>query len=62
MAHILFNRSISESTFPQRWKQTVFVLIHKGGNRNAVNNYKPTVFMSVLAKSFESIITKRLFF
>ena len=53
---LLFNKSLSESSVPQDWKQATITPIFKQGNRNAVENYRPVSLTSQICKIFESII------
>ena len=49
---ILFNQSISEGIFPQTLKHATVIPIHKKGNKDDVNNYRPISLLSVYSKIF----------
>lgn len=56
----LFNDAIDESKFPDCLKPTIVVPIHKGGDRELLNNYRPISLLAVFGKVFEKLINKRL--
>ena len=50
----LFNRSLSECTFPNAWKTAYLYPIHKKGNKQDVENYRPTSILSCFSKLLDS--------
>jgi len=58
---ILFNLSIKSNCFPDVWKQTKIIPVHKKGNITDCNNYRPIAILSPFSKIFESIIYKKIF-
>jgi hypothetical protein len=58
---ILFNRCLSISIFPQIWKGTSIVPIHKKGSVHLCSNYRPIALTSCLSKKFERCIFKHVY-
>lgn len=59
--HILFNRCMTEGTFPEIWKRANLVPVHKGGSRNDVQNYRPISILCTLSKLFERLVHGELY-
>lgn len=59
---ILYNKSLTEGTFPSSWKIAKSVPIFKSGKRNDITNYRSVSILCVFGKMLESIITDDLFF
>jgi hypothetical protein len=57
----LINQSFSEGTFPDALKISVIKPIHKKGNKNDCNNYRPIALLSTFSKLFETAMSKRLY-
>lgn len=53
---VLFQRSLTECTFPTLWKKAQIIPIHKKGSRSVVENYRPISILNTLAKLFEKIV------
>lgn len=59
LAHII-NLSFSTGVFPSKLKTTDIKLIHKKGDKNEINNYRPIALLSNISKIVERIIYNRL--
>lgn len=56
----IFNLCLNTGVFPLYLKKAIVHPIHKGGNRNCVNNYRPIAVLPAISKILERIINKRL--
>ena len=56
----LFNCSLGSSVFPDKWKVATVVPLHKGGDREDVNNYRPVSLLPLPGKLLEKIVHKRI--
>lgn len=59
---IIFNKSLSEGLFADRWKLSFITPILKSGNRCDVSNYRSISKLSTISKIFEYAIYKILYF
>ena len=57
----IFNQSISQGTFPDDWKYARVTPHYKQVNRDDVNNYRPILVITIVAKVFEMIIYEHLY-
>lgn len=57
---LIINTSIVTNTFPDIWKTTHVIPIHKGGNNADINNYRPISLICVLSKILEKVVAKQL--
>ena len=48
------------SVLPTEWKKATVTAIHKKGDRNMCNNYRPVSLTSVICKMLEAIIKDKL--
>ena len=56
----LFNHIFSSGTFPDMWRNSIIVPIHKTGARNDPSNYRGISLLNVMYKIFSNIIYDRL--
>lgn len=56
----IFNKCLDVGIFPTALKKSVVLPIHKGGDRDRVNNYRPISILPSLSKILERIINNRL--
>ena len=56
----LFNCSLRLGIFPKEWKSAKVVPLFKGGNKEAVENYRPVSLLPLPGKILEKIVHKRI--
>ena len=56
----LFNMCLTQSTFPEIFKNSRVIPIYKKGERNMICNYRPVSILCNLSKVFENLIYTRL--
>lgn len=54
------NLCMSNGAFPQIFKTSLITPIHKGGNRDCAENYRPISILPAISKILEKLINKRL--
>lgn len=59
LTHIC-NRSLSERTFPTKWKRSKIIPIHKSGNKKSANNYRPISILPSVSKILERLVQVQL--
>lgn len=57
----IFNRSINTGIFPDEWKCSKVIPLHKKGDRSDLDNYRPISIIPVVAKVFERIIYNQVY-
>ena len=57
----LFNLSIAQSKFPEKWKFSYLFPVHKKGDKRNVCNYRGITSLSACSKLFEIIVNRALF-
>lgn len=57
----IFNLALQNATFPNLWKESLVIPLHKSGPKSSVNNYRPIALLSSPAKLFEQILYSKLF-
>ena len=58
---ILFKNCISQGIFPNNWKKSNIFPIHKKGDKQIVNNYRPVSLLPICGKIFERLIFNSLY-
>ena len=59
LTHI-FNLSLFSGYIPSIWKSALVVPLHKGGDPNEMNNYRPISKLPCLAKMLESFVNEQI--
>ena len=57
---ILFNQSLSSGCFPNLWKESFIIPIHKAGNKSDISNYRGISALNIIPKLFEKIVTDQI--
>ena len=60
LAHLI-NNSLSKGCFPNSLKRARVVPLHKGGDRDDINNYRPISILPLFSKIFERIMYNQLY-
>ena len=58
---IIFNDCLNEGKFPHEWKKANVVPIHKKGNKQSLENYRPISLLPICSKIFEPLIYNKMF-
>ena len=58
--YLIFSKSLRDGILPTMWKKATVTAIHKKGDRNLCNNYRPVSRTSVIVKMLEAIIKYEL--
>ena len=53
---IIYRNCISQNTFPDMWKKSNICPIHKKGDKQVINNYRPVSLLPICGKVFERLI------
>ena len=59
---ILFQNSTKSSHYPDIWKKSNIIPVHKKNDKQLVKNYQPISFLPVFGKLFEKIIFNRFYY
>ena len=57
---IIFRNSLNSGIFPDHWKRSNIVPIHKKGNKQLIQNYRPVSLLPISSKIFERLIFNSL--
>ena len=58
---LIFRSCIENGKFPSEWKKANDVLVHKKGNKQTLENYRPVSLLPICGKIFERLIYNSLF-
>ena len=53
---MIFNNCIDTDTFPDIWKRFNIILVHKKGDKQIVDNYRPVSISPIFGKIFEELL------
>ena len=56
----ILNTARRNRKIPPAWKDSVTILIHKGGDRNMLDNWRPIALQNTIYKVYAAIIAKRV--
>ena len=57
---ILYRKSIESGSLPKQWKQANVTALHKKGNKQLPNNYRPVSLTCIPCKVLESLIRRNI--
>ena len=58
---IIFKDCLSEGKIPHEWKKANVVPVHKKGNKQSLENYRPISLLPICSKIFERLIYNEMF-
>ena len=58
---IIYKNCINTGIYPNAWKKSNIVPVHKKGNKQIVNNYRPVSLLPIFGKVFEKILFNSIF-
>lgn len=61
LLHSLFNKIFSTGIFPEVWRDSIIVPVHKSGSKEDPSNYRGVALINVMYKIFANIIYDRLY-
>ena len=57
----MFRNSIKSSCYPDIWKKSNIIPVHKTNDKQLVENYRPISLLPIFGKTFEKIIFNRIY-
>ena len=58
---ILFQNSTKSSHYPDIWKKSNIIPVHKKNEKQLVKNYRPIYLLPIFGKLFEKIVANRIY-
>ena len=58
---IIFKDCLNDGKFPHEWKKANVVPVHKKGNKQSLENYRPISLLPICSKFFERLIYNEMF-
>ena len=58
---IILQNSVKYSHYPDIWKRTNIIPVHKKGDKQLVKNYRPISLLPIFGKNFEKIIFNKIY-
>ena len=58
---IIYKNCIKTGIYPNAWKKSNIVPVHKKGDKQNVNNYRPVLLLPIFGKVFEKILFISIF-
>ena len=58
---VIYGNCISQNKFPYMWKKSNICPIHKKGDKQAINNYRPVSLLQICGKVFERLFFNSLY-
>ena len=58
--HAYLNDILSTGIIPDRWYETYFTMIHKGGAESDANNWRPIVILSITYKILARMVYHKI--
>ena len=58
---LIINQSLNTGIFPEKFKITKIIPIHKKGDIHLVNNYRPISLLPSISKLFEKVVYEQLY-
>ena len=58
---IIYKNCITTGIYPNAWKKSNIVPVHKKGDKQNVNNYRPVLLLPIFGKVFEKILFISIF-
>lgn len=52
----IYNLSLSTGTFPSEMKKVKVIILHKGGAKEILGNYRPISILPIFSKGLERVI------